>query len=343
MPQLIPGQLPEPSPIAILDKFGMMHRHSVICAESDCSCDRPPALQKTTTLWLTLLLVGGFALVEVGIGLSSHSLALLADSGHMLSDALALGISLLAVWLAKLPANSRATFGYRRVEILAALVNGVGLATIALWIGWEALTRLQQPTVEILSRPMLITGAVGLLVSSLNATLLHGHSHDDLNLRGAFLHMLADAVSALGVLGAAVLVAWQHWQWVDPAISLFVATLILLGTIPLIRQSIEILLEKLPPHLDLTAIQDHLQQFEGVVKVEQVRAWAIALDQVYLTAEIRVAVQEGSKRDRLLRDLQSSLKETFGIQETTLQLSSAAELLSLSESLPLANVPIQKL
>jgi cobalt-zinc-cadmium efflux system protein len=282
---------------------------------------------------MALILISAFSLTEFIMSFSSHSLALLADAGHMLSDSLALGVSLLASWIAQLPASNRATFGYRRIEILAALLNGTGLIGIAIWVAWEAIARLYAPPVEILSLPMLITAGIGLVINSLNASLLHRHSHDDLNLRGAFLHMVADAMSSVGVILAAIAVWTLHWNWADGAVSLVVAGLVLLGAVPLVRQSLNILLEKTPSHLDVEQIQSHLAGFEGVVSVDALHVWTIALGQEALSAQIKVNLQEGWRRDRLLNQLQTALQQEFGISEVFLQLSSpvSASVMSLSQ------------
>jgi len=169
------------------------------------------AQKKAQLLWIALGLIGGFSIVELAVSLSSHSLALLAEAGHMLSDVGALGLALLATWISGWPASAQAPFGYRRVEILAALANGLGLVAIALWIGWEAVERLQHPDAEVLGLPMLITAAVGLGVNLLNAKLLHNHSHHDLNLKGAFLHIVSDAIGSLGVILAAIAVWLFGW------------------------------------------------------------------------------------------------------------------------------------
>ncbi|NJO39708.1 MAG: cation transporter [Cyanobacteria bacterium CRU_2_1] len=275
---------------------------------------------KARPLWIALILLISFAVAELGVGLFSHSLALVAESGHMLSDGLTLGLSLLATWIAQFPASNQATFGYRRIEILAALANGSGLVIVATWIGWEAIVRLQAPPDEILSLPMLITAVIGLGINSLNAFLLHDESHHDLNLRGAFLHMVADAISSVGVIVAAIAVWTLHWNRADGAISLGVAIFIILGVIPLIRQSLDILLEKTPHHLDLSQIQAHLQGFAGIERVENLRAWTIALNQDVLFAHLIVQTKDGD-RDQLLRQIQTSLQQEFDIQETFLQMT----------------------
>ena len=300
-----------------------MHPHHLGCPPS-CHphhIDLQASAEKARLLWIALLLISGFAIAELAVGWFSHSLALLAESGHMISDALALGLALLATWIARFPASNQATFGYRRVEILAAFANGIGLAIVSVWIGWEAIARLQAPPDQILSLPMLITAIVGLGVNSLNAFLLHDNSHDDLNLRGAFLHMVADAVSSVGVIVAAIAVWRFQWNWADGAISLGVAVLIGVSAIPLIRQSLQILLEKTPSHLDLAQIQAHLGSFAGVETVERLRVWSIALGQEALTAQLTVDLKDGLERDRLLRQIQTSLEQEFGIRETFVQMA----------------------
>jgi cobalt-zinc-cadmium efflux system protein len=300
----------------------MYHSHSLGCP-IDCNhghiADR--TVVKSRKLWIALVLISCFALTELVVGLFSHSLALLAESGHMVSDGLALGLALLANWIAQFPASSQATFGYRRVEILAALANGIGLISVATWIAWESIARLQAPSTEILSLPMLLTAIAALGVNSLNAFLLHDHSHQDLNLRGAFLHLVADAVSSVGVILAAIAVWTLHWNWADGVISLGVAGLIALSAIPLIRQSLHILLEKTPAHLDLRQIQLHLEEFEPVVAVDKLRLWTIALGQETLTAHLTVNLNQVEERDRLLYQIQASLQQRFGIQEVFLQVT----------------------
>lgn len=289
---------------------------------------------KIRSLWIALLLIVGFAITELSVGLFSHSLALVAESGHMLSDGLALGMALVATWIARFPASPQATFGYRRIEILAALVNGIGLVLVALWIVWEAVTRLQSPADEILSLPMLITATIGLGINSLNAVLLHADSHDDLNLRGAFLHMVADAVSSIGVIVAAIGVWAFGWNWADSAISFGVAALVGIGAMPLIRQSLHILLEKAPKHLDISQIQTHLSGFAGVEAVSNLRVWSIALGQEALSAHLIVQIPQVEGRDRLVRQIQTSLQQEFGIQDIFLQLTAPAPLPTVNLSHP---------
>lgn len=274
-------------------------------------------------LWIALILTGCFSLAELVVSHRSHSLALLADSGHLLSDTLSLALALLATWIARFPASLQAPFGYRRVEILAALANGLGLVTIALWVGWEAIARLQAPPTEILGLPMLITAVVGLAVNSLNAWFLHRDSHHDLNLRGAFLHMVADAISSLGVILAAIAVGQWHWLWADGAISSLVAGFIATGAIPLIQQSLNILLERSPQSLDINAIQTALTRYEAVVSIEALKLWTVALGQEVLWVQLQVNLRDGLARDRLLQQIQAQMQEEFGLQDVLVQMSLA--------------------
>lgn len=221
-----------------------MHQHSASCVHHTTSTSQSsqPA-SKVRLLVTALVLICSFSLAELAVGLFSHSLALLADSGHLASDCFALILALFASWMAQRRRSSNLASGNHWVEVLAALINGVGLVAIALWIGWEAIVRLQSPPVEILSLPMLATASVGLGVNSINIFLLHKDSHHDLNLRGAFLHVLADAASSVGVILAAIAVWALNWLWADGVMTLFVSGLIILSAAPLIVQSISMLVK----------------------------------------------------------------------------------------------------
>ncbi len=218
----------------------MHHHHSHHCDRS-CTFDEATNSRKVRLLWSVLILVTCFSLVELSVSFWSHSLALKAESGHMISDSFALGISLLAAWSSQFRISKKVTFANLQVEAIAALLNGFGLIAIAIWIAWEAIARLQSPPEDILSLPMLVTAGLGLGVNSLNVMLLHDSSHHDLNMRGAMLHIMADVVSSIGVILAAIAVWLMHWLWVDGAIGLFVSCLIFLSAIPLIIQSLNVI------------------------------------------------------------------------------------------------------
>ncbi|HEY9609834.1 cation diffusion facilitator family transporter [Allocoleopsis sp.] len=222
-----------------------MHHHSASCVHHTIPTGQSSQQEsKVRLLLIALVLICSFAVAELSVGLFSHSLALLADSGHLASDCLALLLALLANWIAQRHRSHEPALGNHWVEVLAALINGLGLVAIALWIGWEAVERLQSPPIEILSLPMLATASVGLGVNSVNIFLLHKDSHHDLNLRGAFLHVLADAASSIGVILAAIAVWALHWIWADAVMTLFVSGLIIISATPLIIQSLNALFAK---------------------------------------------------------------------------------------------------
>ncbi|MUG98280.1 cation diffusion facilitator family transporter [Scytonema sp. UIC 10036] len=276
--------------------------------------------QKTRILSITIFLLVGFFVTEWSVGLWSGSLSLQADAEHILSDVAALGISLLASWLAQKPATGRATFGHRRIEILAALANGLSLLVIALFICWEAIHHLHSPE-GISGLPMLVVATIGLIVNLLNITLLHPHSHNDLNLRGALLHVIADTASSLGVILAAVAIHLWNWLWADAVISLFVAGFTGLSALPLLQESLLILLEYAPPSIDPVKVEISLKSFPQVVKVEKLRVWKISRAQVMLCAHITVDCTNFEESHGLLTQLRSHLQQSFGIHEVTLQLT----------------------
>ncbi|MFG6098330.1 cation transporter [Leptolyngbyaceae cyanobacterium CCMR0082] len=297
-----------------------MHNHGF----GACDCPAETSPEKLRVLAIALVMVAIFSAVELRVSHHSHSLSLVADAGHMIADVFAIAMTLLAAWIARWPTSSHAPFGYRRVEILAALVNGIGLLLIAGWIGQESIAQLQTPPSEILTKPMALTALGGLGVHGINAVLLHRHTDDDLNLRGAFLHTLADALSCLGVLCVAAVVQWFGWQWTDGLVSIAIALLIFAGAIPLIRQSLSILLEQTPNNISLQEIEQNLLIFKDITKVEQLKVWTIAPGQIHLTANLTVNTASAGRRDVLLNRLQTSLFKDFEITEATLQMTSTA-------------------
>lgn len=200
--------------------------------------------QKTQLLRIAMALLSSFFIIELGVGLWIHSLSLVADAGHLLSDIAALGLTLLASWIAQRARRSQLKWGNYRVEFLAALINSLSLIILAIWVACEAILRLQSPTTEILSLPMLVTAVVGLGINGFNAFWLHECSHHDLNFKAAFLHVLSDLVSSVGVILASAAIFWLGWMWADGAISLLVSGLIIVSALPLVVQSMRMLSSK---------------------------------------------------------------------------------------------------
>jgi cobalt-zinc-cadmium efflux system protein len=291
----------------------------------DCECTSNPTKlgshrQKTRLLWTTVVMLAGFFAVEWSVGLWTHSLSLQADAGHILSDVAALGISLVATCLAQKPPSGKATFGHSRVEILAALANSLILLAIAVFIASEAINRFQSPE-TILGLPMLAVAMLGLVINLLNITLLHSHSHNDLNIKGALLHVIADTGSSVGVLLAAVAIHFWDWFWADAAISFVVAIFIAFSALPLLKESLNILLEYAPSSIAPATVEAALKSFPGVVEVEKLYIWTINADNVMLSAHLVVESATIDERERMLRNLQVYLRQNFGINETTLQLT----------------------
>jgi cobalt-zinc-cadmium efflux system protein len=230
-----------------------------------------------------LAITAGFMVAEVVGGLLSGSLALLADAGHMFTDAAALALALFAIAWARKPANSARTYGWVRLEILAALVNGATLLLIAGWVVVEAVMRLRQP-VPVDAPVMLTVATAGLVVNAVGLALLHGHSHHDLNVRGAYLHVLGDLLGSVGVLGAAAVIALTGWTAADPLASVLVAVLILLSAGRLVREATDVLLEAAPRHVDVEALLHDLGSIPGLERVHELHVWTLTSGFVAMSA-----------------------------------------------------------
>ena len=282
--------------------------------------------KKVQTVSLALVLLSSLFASELIIGAFSHSLSLLADAGHLFADIAALGMTLIAVWIAQRPAAGRSTFGHKRVEILAALLNGLSLLAIAAFVIWESVDRFHTPQ-TVLGLPMLIGATIGLGINSLNLVLLHQRSRDDLNLKAAFLHVLADAASSVGVIAASLTIYFWHWMWMDATASLLVAGLTSLSALPLIKESLEILLEYAPNSIEPAEVETALMTFEPVTQVDNLRIWSITSGHLALNAHLKVAVAlDNADRDQLLERIRNHLSQQFLIQEVTLQMVSESSI-----------------
>lgn len=260
-----------------------------------------------------------FLIVEVIGAIWTGSLALLADAGHMLTDVAGMSLSLLAIWFASRPPTPMNTYGYVRLEILAALANGVLLLGMAVFILYEAYQRMGSPP-EILVGPMLIIAIVGLGVNLASMWLLHKGADGSLNLRGAYLEVFGDAIASLGVIVAALLIHWTGWTLVDPLISGAIGLFILPRTWNLIRQAVQILMEGVPPHLDVREIETAIRASHGVRDVHDLHVWTLTSGKEALNAH--VLVDDLSDGQHVLKDLQMLLRERFDIEHTTVQLES---------------------
>ncbi|MDD1746787.1 MAG: cation diffusion facilitator family transporter [Methanomassiliicoccales archaeon] len=274
-------------------------------------------------LLLALAITVTFALVELAGGLLSGSLALISDSGHMFTDALALTLSLWASYVATRMANERQTFGLLRVEILVALANGVVLVGVSLFIIYEAVVRLQSPQ-PIEGGLMLVIAVIGLVANLAGVLILREKAQENLNVKGAFLHVLGDLLSSVGVIVAAILVYLFDLQQADPVISIVISIIILYGAYRIISQSVYILLEFAPGNVDLAEVRNELLKVEGVVDVHDLHAWTLASGIYALSAHIQVRDQPLSACSCVIQDCERILRERFNISHTTLQLESQA-------------------
>jgi len=263
-----------------------------------------------------LAITGAFMLAEVLGGVLSGSLALIADAGHMLTDAGSLALSLFAIRMARRPATSEKTYGYVRLEILAALVNGAALLGIAGFIVFEAWHRLSDP-VEIRGSIMLGVAVVGLGVNVAGALLLHGHAHDNLNVRGAYLHVLGDLLGSIGAIAAGVVILTTGWTPADPIISVLIAVLILLSAWRLVKEAADVLLEAAPPHIDVEEVVRDLRNVAGLDQVHDVHVWTLTSGFVALSAH--GVIDDPTEHTRILDEVQRRMKAR-GIEHVTFQI-----------------------
>ncbi len=267
-------------------------------------------------------LTTAFLAVEVVGGLLTGSLALLADAGHMASDAVSLGLALFAVWLAERPATPQRSFGYKRAEILAALANGVTLVAVSVWIFVEAFRRLQDPQ-PILGGWMMAVAVVGLLVNVAGAVVLSRSGGESLNVEGALRHVLADLLGSVGVIVAAGIILLTGWRYADPLVSAVIGVLVLASSWKLLRDSTNILLEATPRGVDAEKVGRRMASAPGVEEVHDLHIWTITSGFPALSAHILVGRDENCHARR--RDLEGVLAHDFGIEHTTLQVDHAGD------------------
>jgi cobalt-zinc-cadmium efflux system protein len=299
-----------------------VHGHETPDHDHDPAAGTHGAGTSLRRLGLSVVLTACIMVAEAVGGFVSGSLALVSDAGHMLTDAGALMIALVAAWLATRPANDKRTFGYRRAEVLAAQLNVGALLVLCVWIVWEAVERLRNPGPPIALGVMSAVAGVGLLgnLAILN-WLRHEHS---LNARSAFLHVLSDAVASIAVLAAAGLLAVRpDLRWIDPVLSLAIAGLILWGALRLILEITEILMESVPRHLDAAAVLRLMESADGVSAVHDLHIWTISSGLYALSAHLVVHSEAMGRNDEILTAVKKALRRTCGIDHTTLQIESA--------------------
>jgi cobalt-zinc-cadmium efflux system protein len=296
----------------------MKHDHSHEHNHSDHS--RGPSMNRKNKMVLAVGITAIILLLEAIGGVLSGSLALLSDAGHMLTDLAALLISLTAMILAERPTSRTHTFGLARLEVLAALGNSLTFFLMVSAIGWQAWTRFSTPSLPDWKAMGLVAG-IGFLANASSAWFLHGADHEDINLQGAWVHVMGDLASSLGVLIGVGVIAQTGWTWVDPVLSLVIALLIGSSAIKLFRKALRILLESTPHGLSGETISQTLKQkIPEIQEVHHVHLWEVGAGQVYLTAHLVVEDRKISDGVSLLDKAQHLLKEELEIDHSTFQL-----------------------
>ncbi|CAN5361248.1 CDF family zinc transporter CzcD [soil metagenome] len=285
----------------------MAHQHSH---------ERTP-LGRTGRLKVALALTFAYMFAEAIGGWWTNSLALLADAGHMLTDVAALSLTLGAIWIGSRPATEKKTFGYFRIEILAAFVNGIALVLLSGWVIYEAVERWQAPP-EIKGGWMTLIATGGLIVNTIAAKLLHAGIKHDLNMRGAWLHVMGDLLGSVTAITAGILIITVGWYWADPVCSILISLIIIFGAGRLILDSVNVLLEGTPPHIDLVAVENIILETEGVAGVHDLHVWTISSGRDALSAHINH--DSSVPHSDLLARVRDRLHDHFGIDHLTIQM-----------------------
>lgn len=278
------------------------------------------AAHVSKALRIALALTATFLVAEVIGGIVANSLALLADAGHMLTDVGALAFSLFVAWLARQPATPKRTYGYLRFEILAALLNGATLLAVSAAIIWEAVGRLRNPE-PVGTGIMLGVALGGLVVNAISARLLHGSAGHSLNVRGAYLHVMSDLLGSVAAVAAALLARFAGWTLADPIASILMTALIVRGAWKLVRESVDILLESTPAHIDVAELRGALERVAGVDSVHDLHVWTLTSGVIALSAH---AVVSDPSRHQAALEAMTAAAGARGILHTTIQLEGRA-------------------
>ena len=293
---------------------GASHAHGHGHGHGHGHAHAPGSARRSLAIALGLTVL--FMFVEVVVGFWSGSLALLADAGHMLNDAAALGLSWVVTFIAARPRTAKLTYGYRRAEVMGAFLNAVALGVAGILIVIEAIERLGAPS-EVRGVGMLATAIVGLGINLVSAYMLSRHSKDSINVRAALFHVLSDALGSVGALVAGALVLWLGWRLADPVASLMIAVLILIGALRLLRDTTHVLMEGVPPGVDVTELEATIRETEGVSALHDLHVWSLVPGEVLLSAH--VVIRHGTHGTDVARLVGARLAELHGITHATIQ------------------------
>jgi cobalt-zinc-cadmium efflux system protein len=300
----------------VTDSSHHHHHHSHDHAGHHHGHHHAPAGDFSRAFALAIVLNSGFVALEFAYGFIAHSTALLADAGHNLSDVLALAMAWGAALLGKKQPSGRYTYGLRSTSILAALFNAMLLMAACGAIAWAAVQRLWQPY-QVDSLPVTVVAALGIAVNGASAWLFVSGSKNDVNIRGAFLHMAADAAVSLGVVIAGLIMLATGWTWPDPVVSLLIVAVIVAGTWSLLKEAVHLSLNAVPSHIDLARVENYLLQLPGVQAVDDLHIWGMSTTETALTAFL--IMPDGTPSDEAMDDIAAELKHQFAIHHSTLQ------------------------
>jgi len=285
------------------------HDHAHVHAASESNLKR---------VMIALVLTGTFMFVEIAGGILSGSLALLADAGHMLTDTMALALAAAAFHVSKRPPGGSLTYGYQRFQILAAFVNGLSLLLIVGWILYEAVERFIYPR-DILGETMLVVAAAGLVVNIFSFAVLHTGDQDNLNIRGAALHVAGDLLGSVAAIVAAIVIIYTGWTLIDPILSVAVAMLILRSAWSLVKRSAHVLLEGAPDWLDVSDMQERVvANVPGVSGIHHVHVWGLTPQQLMLTMHVTLAGNVPSQSE-VVRQVKAFVETEYGIGHSTVE------------------------
>ena len=268
-------------------------------------------------LWISMVATLAYVALTLIAGLRAHSLALMSEAGHNMSDFLALALSFVAVYFQTRPPTQKKTFGYQRAGVLAAFLNAATLIIISLWIGVEAVHRLNAP-VAVQPRLMMIVAAAGVVMNGVIATLLWGVARD-VNMRSAFIHMAGDTLSTAAVIAGGAGILYTGQNWIDPVLSLVIAALILWSSVDIVRETLNILLEGTPRGLSLGRIRAGMESVEGVVNVHDLHVWSLGSNSHALACHIQIADIPPSESSSILQKINTLARDKFHIHHTTIQ------------------------
>ncbi|HTJ29667.1 MAG TPA: cation diffusion facilitator family transporter [Acidobacteriaceae bacterium] len=288
-----------------------MHMHAAPAGQGNAQ------KRMSRVLWISMAATLAYVAVTLIAGLRAHSLALISEAGHNMSDFLALALSYVAVYFQARPATDRKTFGYQRAGVLAAFLNASTLILISLWIGVEAVHRLSAP-VAVQPRIMMIVALAGVLMNGVIAALLWGVARD-VNMRSAFIHMAGDTLSTAAVIAGGAGILWTHQNWIDPVLSLIIAALILWSSIDIVRETLNILLEGAPRGLSIERIRMRMQTIEGVRNIHDLHVWSLGSQSHAMACHVCIDDIPPSESNCILIKINEVAREHFHIHHTTIQ------------------------